>query len=384
MQIIPIASGKGGVGKSLFAANLAIAISQTGKEVILADLDLGASNLHLALGMHRNKHGIGTFLTGNSTFEEIILETNYKHLRFIAGDSEIPGFAALKIYEKKKLTNKLLELDADYLILDLGAGTSLGILDFFLLSPQGILITAPTVTAILDAYLFLKNIVFRIITAAFPKKSTGNKYIEELQKDAARMQRLYIPRLLDNLEKIDSKHTEKAMAKLNCFKPRIVMNMLESPNDATKILKLRNSCKQYLDIDLEHLGVISKDATQDRALAARLPVIVYKPEALISQGIYRICEKILESQELHFDDMEKGDYEEYSDDSFNLADAEAEQDFRSRLSYLEDLIGSDNISAHDLYEIIRTQDFEINALKKENMLLRLKLKKAVEQGFDSL
>ncbi|WP_282223710.1 nucleotide-binding protein, partial [Treponema pallidum] len=58
MQIIPIASGKGGVGKSLLAANLSIALGQAGKKVVVADLDLGASNLHLALGQKGNKHGV--------------------------------------------------------------------------------------------------------------------------------------------------------------------------------------------------------------------------------------------------------------------------------------------------------------------------------------
>lgn len=381
MQIIPIASGKGGVGKSLFAANLSIALSQAGKSVVLVDLDLGASNLHLALGMQRNKHGIGTFLTGNSQFSEIMLPTPYQNLLFIPGDSELPGFAALKFYEKKKLTTNLLALEADYLVLDLGAGTALGILDFFLLSPQGILITAPTVTAILDAYLFLKNLVFRMITSSFPKKSSGSAYLTKLQSDAQTMQRLYIPRLLSELQKIDPKNAAKLIAKLQSFKPRVVMNMVESPADAEKVFKLRNSCKQYLDVDLEHLGIISKDSIQDIALASRLPVIVYKRDALISQGIYRISEKILASQELHFDDMEKGDYEEYSDDSFNLAGEEAAADFRSRMSYLEDLVGTNTLSQSDLYEVIKSQNFEISSLKKENMLLKYKLKKAIEAGF---
>ncbi|MEL3907474.1 MAG: P-loop NTPase [Treponemataceae bacterium] len=382
MQIIPIASGKGGVGKSLFAANLAVALSQAGKTVILADLDLGASNLHLALGMHRNEHGIGTFLTGNSSFEEIVLPTNYKNLRFIPGDSELPGFAALKIYEKKKLISNLLKLEADYIILDLGAGTALGILDFFLLSPQGILITAPTVTAILDAYLFLKNIVFRMITTSFPRKSSGNAYLAKLQEDVQKMQRLYIPHLLQELKKVDPKNCAKLEAKLNSFKPRVVINMVEKPDDADMVLKLRNSAKQFLDVDLEHLGIISKDMAQDIALSSRIPVIVYKPDALISQGIYRISEKILVSQELHFADMEKNDYEEYSDDSFNLAGEEAESDFRSRLSSLEEMVGTNAISVMDLYEVIKSQDFEISTLKKSNMLLKHKLKKAIEQGFD--
>ena len=58
MQIIPIASGKGGVGKSLLSANLGIALGKAGKKVVLVDLDLGASNLHLVIGSHSPKAGI--------------------------------------------------------------------------------------------------------------------------------------------------------------------------------------------------------------------------------------------------------------------------------------------------------------------------------------
>ena len=84
MQIIPIASGKGGVGKSLLAANLAVTLGKAGKDVILADLDLGASNLHLALGQQAPKTGLGTFLSGASQFEDIIMPSGYKNVRFIA------------------------------------------------------------------------------------------------------------------------------------------------------------------------------------------------------------------------------------------------------------------------------------------------------------
>ena len=150
MQIIPIASGKGGVGKSLVSANLAISLGKLGKSVVLADLDLGASNLHLVLGQQAPKAGMGTYLSGNTDFESIILPTDYDNVLFIPCDSEIPGLTAIKLSQKNDVIKKLQALKTDFLILDLGAGTHTSILDFFLLSPQGIIVTAPTVTATLN------------------------------------------------------------------------------------------------------------------------------------------------------------------------------------------------------------------------------------------
>ena len=379
MQIIPIASGKGGVGKSLLSANLAIALGQAGKNVLIADLDLGASNLHLVLGQQSNMHGIGTFLSGNSTFEDIIIQTGYSNVRFIPGDSEIPGFAALKASDKNNLVKNMLKAKADYLILDLGAGTHLGILDFFLLSPQGIVVTAPSVTAILNAYLFLKNVVFRMLYSVFKRNSVGFKHLEKLKSDSSSMQRLYIPRIIAELNKVDPKNTELFLHNLQRFKPRLIMNMVDDPKDANKALKIRRSCQEYLDINLEHLGVIYRDSIQDTALASRLPVIVYKPQAMVSQAIYRISDKILQSETESFQNMT--DYMEYADESFQSAELEAEADFRSKMGYIEDLIGSDALTMSDIAEMLKSQQYEISVLKKENTLLKRKIKIALEQGY---
>ena len=148
MQIIPIASGKGGVGKSILAANLAIALAQNGKRTVVADFDLGGSNLHIILGMRNVTYGLGTFLTHpDIDFDQIVLPTEYPNLRFIPGDAEIPGLANLSSGQKKKLIRRISSLDADYVIIDLGAGSSLNTLDFFLISRNGIMVSAPTATS---------------------------------------------------------------------------------------------------------------------------------------------------------------------------------------------------------------------------------------------
>ena len=365
MQIIPIASGKGGVGKSLFAANLAIALGQTGKKVVLADLDLGASNLHLVLGIQANKTGIGTYLSKASEFQDIIIDTEYENVRFIPGDSEIPGFAALKVYQRNSLVKSLLKLETDFLVLDLGAGTHLGILDFFLLSPQGIIITSPSVTATLDAYVFLKNTVFRMMYSSFPAKSAGGVFFENLRNDVQSMQRLYIPKLIEEANKIDAEHMDVFLKKFFHFKPRLVMNMIDDPKDAEKALKIKRSAKQYLGIDIEHLGVIYNDSVQNT-------------DAMISQAIYRISEKILQSDA---ESYQAEDFAEFADFSFASAGAEAENDFKTKMNYIDELVGGEILSSGEMSEIIKSQQFEITALRNENLLLKNKIAKAIKEGF---
>ena len=255
MHIVPIASGKGGVGKSMVAANLAIALAQSGRSVVLADLDLGASNLHLILGIQAPKKGIGTFLVGAGLpFESVILETDYPRLRFIPGDAEVPGLANIKQAQKNQLVKRLLSVEADYLILDLGAGTSSNILDFFLMSAHGIVVTAPALTATLNAYLFLKNTVFRLLYGAFGTKSRAYEYLESLRKDGSSLQKAYVPAILAQVKELDPERLSVATERMKRFRPRLLMNMLEDPKDADKAQKIRRSCTEYLNIDIEHLG----------------------------------------------------------------------------------------------------------------------------------
>ena len=128
-------------------------------------------------------------------------------------------------------------------------------------------------------------------------------------------------------------------------------------------------------IDLEYLGVIYRDSMQDVALSSRLPIIVYKPQSIVSQAIFRMSDKILLSQEAQFENIDS-----IIQASYDNAENEAQEDFEAKLSYVEDLIGTGALSLSDLAETIKSQQFEINHLKKENNLLKSKILKAHEQG----
>jgi flagellar biosynthesis protein FlhG len=379
MRILPVASGKGGVGKSLVAANLAIAFAQAGQRVVLADLDLGASNLHLVLGYQAPKTGIGAFLNDTrSDFSRVMIATDIRGLRFIPGDGEIPGSANLKASQRNALVKRLraLEADTDILILDLGAGTHQSILDFFLLSGQGLIVTAPAVTATLNAYVFLKNTVFRLMYSLFPKGSKAYTYLEQARKDSSGKNRLYIPQMLKEIAGIDPESLKKFQESAAHFHPRLIMNMIDDPKDADVAQKIRRSCEEYLDIRLEHLGVIYRDVLQDTALASRLPIILYKPQSLLAQAIYRIADKILQSEEEGFDLGERD-----IDDSFQEAAMEAEIDFENKAEYVTELLHTGAMTQGDLLETIKSQQLEISKLRRENNFLKFTLSKAMSQGY---
>jgi len=379
MRIIPIASGKGGVGKSLVAANLAVAFAQAGQRVVLADLDLGASNLHLVLGHQAPKLGVGSFLNDTkSDFNDVVADTDIRGLRFIPGDTEIPGMANLKPLQLKTLVRRFLSLkeETDILMLDLGAGTHQSILDFFLLSGQGIVVTAPAVTAVLNAYVFLKNTVFRLMYTVFVKGSPAKAYLDQARKDGSGPQKLYIPKLLPEIKKVDPASYDKFMERMSLYHPRLIMNMIDDPKDADVAMKIRRSCEEYLDLKIEHLGVVYRDTMQDIALSSRLPIVLYKPQSVLSQAIYRIADKVLQSEEDNYTLDDKA-----IEESFQEAGLEAEIDFSAKMEYVEELLHSGALSQGDLIETVKSQQFEISKLKKENNFLKHKLSSAIAKGF---
>lgn len=378
MRILPIASGKGGVGKSLVSANLSIALAQGGKNVVLADLDLGGSNIHMFLGLRSMENGIGTYLNNPKVdFKDIIIETEYNNLRFVPGDAEIPGLANLSYPAKRKLISQLKTLECDFLVLDLGAGTNFNILDFFLLSGKGIIVTEPTLVASLNAYLFLKNVIFRVMHSVFKKGSKASKLLNKMKKEVKPVQQFYLHKFLSDLLDEDPESHEAYLKRIAKFNPRVIVNMLEDPKDGERADKIRRSSAEYLSIGIEHLGIIYRDDLQDTALNARIPILKYKPNSILSQAIYRIADKII-----HYEGPEDSPIDIDSiDTSFKIAEIEAQIDFRTKHEYVEELLHCGALTTGDLIETVKTQAFEINQLKNENQLLKTKLVKAINQGF---
>ena len=240
--IIPIASGKGGVGKSFLAANLSIALAGLGKKVIAADLDFGGSNLHTCFGMHNTHPGIGDYLRAHyGKLEDLLVKTNTDNLQFLAGDARSPFMANMHHAQKLRLVQNLRKLDCEFLILDLGSGSTFNTLDFFGMTRLGLLVATPEHTSIMNMLTFLKLFAFRIIERSLPRNKSLETKLRELYNRSVREGILTVRSLLTEISAMDKEYAEKAKQNWSLYRPRIVFNKCESPDNLELIKELQNT-----------------------------------------------------------------------------------------------------------------------------------------------
>jgi MinD-like ATPase involved in chromosome partitioning or flagellar assembly len=152
-----VGGGKGGVGKSIVAANLALAVARRGKTVWLVDADLGGGNQHTLFGLSRPRLTLEHFITGQvKKLADVALPTRYRGLSLVSAQCDVLGAANPKHAQKLKLIRHLRSAPVDVVIIDLGAGTAFNTLDLFLAARVQIVVTTPEPTSLQNAYGFVK------------------------------------------------------------------------------------------------------------------------------------------------------------------------------------------------------------------------------------
>ncbi|MFC1561641.1 P-loop NTPase [candidate division KSB1 bacterium] len=290
--ILAIAGGKGGTGKSVMSANLGISLANLGLRVILIDGDLGGANLHTVLNIKHPKYNLNDFLTNEKThLKDILLDTPARTLKLISGGSELVGIANIQHYKKLKLLRHILQLPADYIIVDLGAGQSYNTLDFFNLSNEGIIITNPEPTAKLDAYSFIKNVVYRKVLSIFKKDTAVFKLIKQLLIDE-RHKSFQLPRLPMIISQNYPKEGKMVASILQSFRPKLIMNKVRRSSQIHEGTQLVTLAGEYLGISLKYLGHIENDQKVVDATEIMMPFVLKYPRSRASQDLYKIINSL--------------------------------------------------------------------------------------------
>lgn len=295
-KIWAIGGGKGGVGKSLVSANVAIALALMGHKVVAVDLDLGGANLHTCLGLPIPSTTLSDYVSKKVTnFEELLVSTPISNLKIISGAQDELGMANLKHMHKNQIIKKLHELDADYILFDLGAGTAFNTIDFFITADKGILVVLPEPTSIENTYRFIKSVFYRRL-----KMVDGVSEIEPMIEEAmnAKLSMGSTTSPADLIRKITEMNPEiglKIKNEMAHFRPNLIINQVRSQADIDIGYSIQSICRKYFGIEMTFPGYLDYDQSVWQSVRKRKPLLIEYPNSKLVNNFDRIVTRLIES-----------------------------------------------------------------------------------------
>lgn len=248
-RVITVTSGKGGVGKSNTAINLAIQFRKMGQKVIILDADFGLANIEIMFGAVP-KHNLCDLIYQGKSIKDIIT-WGPMEVGFISGGSGIAGMSNLDKDNLNYIIQNLTELDemADTIIVDTGAGISDAVLEFLVASGEILLVTTPEPTSITDSYSLLKAL---------------NRH----------------PRYLRDTTQI-----------------KVLANKVSGETEAQSLYgKLEAVVARYLKMPISFLGMIPQDSQLARAVMQQTPVSLDNPHARSAVAYEVIAAKLMNKE----------------------------------------------------------------------------------------
>lgn len=268
--IVSVGSGKGGVGKSVVVASLGAALAQAGRRVILADLDVGGANLATLFGAFDAPLNLDDFWARRvKTLSEVVHPLGSR-LGLLPGAGETLATANPSYGAKRRLLGALAGLEADIVLVDVGAGSGFHALDFFLAGQIQLLVAVPEPPAILDAYRFVKLAGIRAVSRTLPARSVEKRDVQRQSFEDARA-------LLEGLDSAPPEIRSRARIALASVRPCLVVNRSSDKN--APIARLRQTVNQYLGGELPVLGYIPEDPCVPDSVRQFRPVIEAFPRS---------------------------------------------------------------------------------------------------------
>lgn len=300
-EIWAIGGGKGGTGKSFLSANLGITLARLGKRVLLIDADLGCANLHTCLGIDYPEATLSDFISGRAArVDHVIVPTPIANLGLISGAQDFLEIANPRHTQKQRLIRQIHALDYDYILLDLGAGTSFNILDFFLTARQGVLCVLPEPTSIENVYRFIKSAFYRRF-----KQAVKEPVLRELiaaAMDHKNERGIRTPHdLIQQVCALDAHVGARLANDMAAFSPKLVVNQVRSKDDITLGFSMRSSCSKYFGITVGYVGFVEHDDCVWQASKRRRPLLLEYPFSNAARALAKISDNLLRQEQMTLD-----------------------------------------------------------------------------------
>jgi flagellar biosynthesis protein FlhG len=290
-RIVAVGGGKGGIGKSLVSANLGIALARAGHRVTLVDVDLGGANLHTCLGINQPQGTLSDVVTRGTRLETLAAPTGIENLSLVSGAMDALDAANPRAQARARLVEQLQTLDTDYLVLDLGAGTSLHTIDFFLLADHGVLVLLPEPTSVENAYRFLKAALFRRL-----QQTAQALGVAHLAEAALGSQGSAMRTPAEVVKVVAESHPDAAAQlerSLRDFRVKLVVNQVRSPADQSVGRAVVAAWKKFFGLDMDYLGAIAYDDAAWQTIRKRRPLLLEAQGSAAATGMVGVAEALI-------------------------------------------------------------------------------------------
>jgi flagellar biosynthesis protein FlhG len=286
---VAIGGGKGGVGKSLVAANLAIATAQRGYRVALVDADLGGANQHTLFGIDRPRVLLEHFLEREiQTLNQALLPTAQAGLKLICGGMPVLGTANPNYAQKLRLIRHIHALDVDVALIDIGAGVSYNVLDLFNAAEHKLVVISPQLTSLHNGYGFLKAAIHRRLQRTLDHEVRG-----QLDSTPPEQGGESLNKVIDRISIIDTEEGEKAALILQQIRLSLVGNMLRGSKDQHVIQAISSMITDHLGLEAPVLGNIPYSEAMERSVNERRPFMLSAGVDPIAENFRALANKLV-------------------------------------------------------------------------------------------
>jgi flagellar biosynthesis protein FlhG len=283
-RIVAFASGRGGTGRSLLAANVAVYLAQAAKKVVALDADPAGGPLHQLLGASRPPRGFGELLRGKITrLAELTVDTPIAGVSLVGGEGAAFGASRVKVSAKAALS-AIYALEVDYVVVDLGPADSSFAVDLWLAADVPILVTLPDPSSIEATYRFVRSGFVRRLRSirGLDRLVTNPVGPPPAATDLFRAVRESSPALLEKLEH-----------EIRRYRPGFVVNQTRTLADLKLGGWMATAARRRLGHAFEYLGHVESDETVWLAARRRRSLVAEYPDAKASKNIERLGRRIL-------------------------------------------------------------------------------------------
>jgi flagellar biosynthesis protein FlhG len=288
-KIWAVASGKGGTGKTILAASMAVHLADLGFKVMLVDVDLACANLHTLLGMEWPPMTLADFIERRvENIEDVAVPTEVPNLRLIVGALDPIEAALIRYQQKRRIMRQLNTLAEDVVILDLATGASLTQVELFQAAELGAFVILPEPTAIENAYRLLRMLYFHRI-----RELPGWKKFERNLPPKLMGNTTPPVEFLEEVDRLNPKWSRAIGRRMETFNPGLVINQARTKEDRELGPAVSLVTKRYFGLDTPFLGAIEYDECVLQAGRHRKPVLLDYPHSRPSRSIRQITENLL-------------------------------------------------------------------------------------------